>query len=39
MTDAIATRPTSALDRSESIGELAGALAKAQGDHYTPADR
>ena len=36
MTDAIATRPTSALDRSESIAELAGALAKAQG-AYTPA--
>ena len=38
MTDAIATRPTSALDRSESIGELAGALAKASAD-FKPVEK
>ena len=38
MTDAIATRPTSAIDRSESIGELAGALAKASAD-FKPVEK
>ena len=37
MTDAIATRPTSAIDRSESIAKLAGAAWQSAQGAYTPA--